>query len=102
MLLEHAVVAVEVLAEQRSFEELDGLIRHDENMSWLNISMEEAVGLKSGASGGYCSNDVPHLRLGHPLSRVVSSESSSSVQLFSKRLFGVFHSDVSFVVLGAP
>jgi hypothetical protein len=39
LLLQHAVVAVEILAKQWCFEKLDSLIGHNENMSRLNISM---------------------------------------------------------------
>lgn len=71
-------------------------------MSGLNISMEESVRLEGGASGGNGTDDVPHFRLRHPLSGVISGESSSAIELLSEALIGVLHGDVGLVVLGAP
>lgn len=60
------------------------------------------MGLQGSTTVSNSADDVPHFWLRHPLSRVVSSESSSSEKLFSQALLGVLHGDVSLVVFRAP
>lgn len=87
LFLEHSSESAEVLGQERNFEELDSLIWHDEDVSWLDITMEETVSIESSTAVGDSSDDVPHFRLGHPFTRIISGKSLSPMELLAQVFF---------------